>query len=456
MPQDPETFTSMSVQDRTETALMHESPLVFYMAGLADGVPAWPSVDRDKFLDNIWKEESLLSGAVYSMCAKVGALDFRLKGPRNAVKRNKTMLQGSDLGNGWIRFVMTTTLDMLTQDNGGFIEVLRPPGASPATSAAGIAHLDSQKCTLTGDPEFPVIYIDSHNRQHLLAWYQVISLVDLPSAREEHLGKGFCAISRILRTAQMIRDVALYKRQKLSGKRVPGILFVNGARRNDVKAAITRSMIEESENLDRTLYTGPVIVSGQDSTSNVSAQLVELASLPDGYNEDTLFKWYITSLALAFGTDYSEFAPLPGGGLGSSSQIEGMAARARGKGPGIILQQIEYAMNHYVLPNTVEFQFVSSDPSAETQRIELAHARARERALRVNSEEITPLQALRLAVTEGDAPESFLLEAENQLLPEEETDTEDSIERIIRSAQDLNESYQKIQKVIESKHYVVS
>ena len=451
MPQDPQTFTSMSVQDRTESALMAESPLVFYMAGLADGVPAWPSPERDKYLDRIWKEESLLSGALYSMCAKVGALDFRLKGPRNAVKSKKMMLQGADLGNGWIRFIMTTTLDMLTQDNGGFIEVLRPPGASPSTSAAGIAHLDSQKCFVTGDPEYPVIYMDAKNLPHKLAWYQVISLVDFPSAREEHLGKGFCAVSRILRAAQMIRDVALYKRQKLSGKRVPGILFVNGARRNDVKAAITRTMIEESENMDRTLYTGPVIVSGQDSTSNVSAQLVELASLPDGYNEDTLYKWYITTLALGFGTDYSEFAPLPGGGLGSSSQVEGMAARARGKGPGIVLQQIEYAMNHFVLPQSVEFQFVSSDPSAETQRIELAHARARERALRVNSEEITPLQALRLAVTEGDAPESFLLEAESQGVYQDPNAAEDSIERIIRSTNELTDAYQVVQKLVEKK-----
>lgn len=448
MPQNPNVFEAMSVQDRTELALQSEVPLVIYMAQLADGAPSWHSIDRDRYLDNVWKQESMLSGAVYSMCSKVGALDFRLKGPRNAVKRYKTVCQGADLGGGWINFIMTTMLDVLTQDNGAFIEVLRRPGASGTSAAGGVAHLDAQRCWRTGDPDTPVIYTDIKGNPHNLTWYQVVPLADLPSARQEDRGVGYCAISRILHTAQLLRDVALFKRQKLSGKRVPGLLFVNGVRRGEVKDAIQRSMISEQETMGRSLYTGPVIISGQDTSSTISAQLIELASLPDGYNEDTLFKWYITALALAFGTDYSEFAPLPGGNLGSASQVEGMAARARGKGPGILLQQVEHTMNHFVLPQTVEFQFVSSDPAAESQRIELAHARARERALRVNSQEITARQSLMLAIAEGDAPESFLIEHDNAgaptMLGSEEED--DSVARIVRAVHSLKDAYKEVQK----------
>jgi len=210
--------------------------------------------------------------------------------------------------------------------------------------------------------------------------------------------------------AQILRDVATYKRQKLSGKRVPGLLFVQGIRETAVKSAIMRTEQDEITMRGRTLYTGPAIVAGPDPGMPLDAKLIELAGLPDGYDEDTLFKWYIATVALGFGTDYAEFAPLPGGNLGTASQVETMASRARGKGPGVLLQQFEHLMNFNVLPGTQWFEFSSTDAAAEAARIGLRHERARERALRINSEELTRRQALRLAIAEGDAPEEFLVE----------------------------------------------
>jgi len=111
---------------------------------------------------------------------------------------------------------------------------------------------------------------------------------------------------------------------------------------------------------------------------------------------------------LSFGTDYTEFAPLPGGNLGSATQATEMAARARGKGPGAMLQQFEFGLNYWVLPENLELQFASSDATAEQQRIQQESARAQSRAVRIQSGEITTEQALELAVGAGDAPESFL------------------------------------------------
>jgi hypothetical protein len=170
----------------------------------------------------------------------------------------------------------------------------------------------------------------------------------------------------------------------------------------------------------------------------VDAKLIELAGLPDGYNEDVLFKWYIVALALAFGTDYSEFAPLPGGNLGTASQVEVMSSRARGKGSGILLQMFEYMLNYNILPATQEFQFSSTDPEAEVQRVKLRHDRARERALRVNSGEITPQQALMLAVAEGDAPEEFLRAG---MAPGDA----DRIETVVRSTQEMQDAYDLVE-----------
>jgi hypothetical protein len=426
-----------SVQDRTVSALAREIPVVMYFASAADNFPAWPSLARDVSLDAFWRTEYLLSGAVYSMVAKIAALDFKVRGPRKSVARTLSMLRSADFGGGWLPFVQKVTQDVLTQDNGGFVELIRASGAAPTAPVEAIAHIDAQKCERTGNPEQPINYEDGLGHVHRLRWFEVVPLCDLPSSRERDVGWGYCACSRVLRAAQILRDVATYKREKLQGKRTPAILLVQGIRQGAVEAALSRQRAEE-EMTGRTLYSGPALIAAPDPGMPVDAKLIELAGLPDGYNEDVLFKWYIVALALAFGTDYSEFAPLPGGNLGTASQVEVMSSRARGKGSGILLQMFEYMLNYNILPATQEFQFSSTDPEAEVQRVKLRHDRARERALRVNSGEITPQQALMLAVAEGDAPEEFLRAG---MAPGDA----DRIETVVRSTQEMQDAYDLVE-----------
>jgi len=89
-----------------------------------------------------------------------------------------------------------------------------------------------------------------------------------------------------------------------------------------------------------------------------------------------------------------------------------------------------------VLPPTQEFEFSSSDPSAEQQRVELRHARARARALQINSGEITAEQGLFLAVAEGDAPEHFLSSGEDPSMAEGMP----VVVRSLQSAEDIVEA----------------
>jgi hypothetical protein len=70
--------------------------------------------------------------------------------------------------------------------------------------------------------------------------------------------------------------------------------------------------------------------------------------------------------------------------------------------------------------------------------VKLRHDRARERALRVNSGEITPQQALMLAVAEGDAPEEFLRAS---MAPGDA----DRIETVVRSTQEMQDAYDLVE-----------
>lgn len=416
MPIDPKSQISLSVQERALQEFRDSAPLTFRIASVADEMPEYGSPERDIALGLFWPTEPMLAGAVYSMAAKVAALDFRLKGPRRLVKKFKQMFLAADfgVGNGWVNFIFKVTQDMLCQDNGAFIELLRPEGAGAQTAVHGIAHIDSQRCVRTGHPTIPVKYTPYRGavRERELQWYQVLPMSDMPSPREEMFGRGLCAVSRVLRAAQVIRDIELYKRQKLAGKRPPSLLFANGISRDYLKMCIDKA-VEDQLSRGQTMYSGPILIASMDASVPVSAQLVDLGGLPEGYSEDSAMKWYITNLALAFGTDYTEFSPLPGGNLGSATQATEMAARARGKGPGAMLQQLELGLNYFVLPESMEFQFASTDATAEQQRIAQKKERAQERAIRIQSGEITTEQALELAVADGDAPESFLSPGED-------------------------------------------
>lgn len=336
-------------------------------------------------------------------------------------------------------YVAANTVVHNCSDNGGFIELLRPSNSEATAAVHSVAHLDSFRCKRTGKPDIPIQYRTQSrgNKLRPLHWWEVIPLADMPSPREELKGIGYCSISRVLRAAQTLRDIGLRKRQKLAGKRVPAILFAQGIRRNAVREALEQTM-EEQLNRGESLYTAPAIISSPDPALPLDVKLIELAGLPEGYDEDTTLKWYIATLAMGFGTDYTEFAPLPGGGLGTATQSTEMAARARGKGPGVILQQLEFAINWYILPESVEFQFASTDPIAEQEEMQMRLWRGRDRAVRLQRGELTAPQALRLAVLDGDAPEDFL----------EDEEIEEEVDVLVRSVGQLQDSYYEIEQRI--------
>ena len=73
-------------------------------------------------------------------------------------------------------------------------------------------------------------------------------------------------------------------------------------------------------------------------------------------------KWDIAVLALAFLVDYQEFAPLPGGNLGTSAQSQVLHMKSRGKGPGLFMKLFAHFMNFGgVLPRSVTFEWDEQD-----------------------------------------------------------------------------------------------
>lgn len=377
------------------SATMMTFTLQFAAAG--DTIFKWGTnvKGRDRQLRDFWPTESYMAGAVATVCFRNSVFDWEIDGTSERVNQAVTdMLLGAVAGDmiGWIPFVQRLSQDLYTQDNGAFIELVRDPGVDANSKfkeamapVLGIANLDAAQCTRTGNARYPVLYVDRNGREHKLAWWQVIAMSDFPSASEKMNGVGYCAVSRALRLAQIMRSIALFKDEEVSGRNIKRINLVGGVGQQQIKDAITRTS-EEADNKGFSRYIEHAVLAGLDPEKPVSVAEVNLASLPEGFDFDQEMQWYISGLALDFGVDYQEFAPLPGGNIGSAAQSMVLHRKSSGKGPRTWMDSIANAFKVYgVLPRDTKLVFNDKNEQEELERQEVRTAALEEAAIAARS-----------------------------------------------------------------------
>lgn len=317
--------------------------LIVNTAQVADEIISWSyyPMRRDRQLRAFWKSEGILSGAVYSFAARISALPALIDGPpRNKVKAQK-LLYGLD--------TQKLVIDLLTMDNGFFIERVgpgRPDKPLNPRLIQQLAVIDSQQCWRTFDPDFPVIYINPYTGQyHKLHYTRVITGSSCPQPDELARGIGFCAISRVLRYSQIMRDISIYKHEKVGGRFTRAIGTVSGITEEQFKKTMNAAKIQ-ADQMGLTRFNGiPFLV---HPMTQLKVEITDLARLPDGFNAKDDVDMYVNALALAFGTDVREFWPGQGSGA-TKADATVQHEKARGKGIADVISQIERSMNWGVL-----------------------------------------------------------------------------------------------------------
>lgn len=419
----------------------NESPgnMVFTwnIASAADQVQPWGKnvLKRDQQLRDFFPTEPYLAGAITNVGFRHAALQWEVKGPNEKINQVVTDMLLSALGRdsfGWANFMLLFSQDLCAQDNGAFVELVRDPGVDanskykgPLAPVLGIAHLDSNRCVRTGNPEYPIKYTSREGATHKLRWYEVIPFADQPSAIETMNGVGYCAVSRVLRMAQIARSLALYKDEKVSGRMYKQIHFVSGVSRQDIKDEMKRGQ-EEANNAGMIRFIMPAILASLDPEKPVSTATIDLASLPDGFNFDEDMKWYISCLALGFGVDYQEFAPLPGGNIGSSQQSMVLHRKGSGKGPAVLMRMLSEAFRNYgVLPMGTDLRFNDKDEQEELERQTVRTKAVEEMAIAVNTHMLTPQAAAKSMVARGIWGDKDIREIDPKFWEQFETAPED-------------------------------
>jgi len=409
-------LAAQSVRDFPEAGQSF-AHFVVSVVGAADSMPAWGQnpVTRDRMLRELVPNESWLASTVSSLSARNAAFSWTLEGPERTCSAIQDALHLSDFGKGWTHLIEKGSTDLYTQDNGWFMEVIR----NAQGAFMGLGHLDAARCMRTGNVEIPVIYTDMKGAPHKMAWYQVIDLTDFPSPIEAMNGMQMCAVSRVLRIAQILNDVAIRKSEKLTGRFAGTRNIVSGITMQHIEDAMKKAE-DESDNKGRFRYQPPHLIGTVDPTAKIEHVTIPLADIPEGYSEEEANKWYIALLALAFQCEYQDLAPLPGGNLGTSQQSQILHLKAKGKGPELFQKMLEHALNFRVLPRNVTFKFMERDYEAEGVEAGVRKQRAETRQLDIESGTLTPQIARQMMEDEGELSHEYLeMLNEGDVTPEE-------------------------------------
>lgn len=413
----PLSAINQSVQDLPksgENVLPASMVLTFNMASSADAITewGWATQVRDRQLREFWPTEPNLAGAMGNICLRNAAFDFVIKAKSTKLEQAVTDMLKSALGPpgqiGWSAKETAVSQDYYGTDNGAFEEIIRDPGLDVNSKfkeerapVIGIAHLDSNQCVRTGDPEYPVIYTDRHRKVHKLKWYEVIPFCELPSPITRMNGVGICAVTRILRAAQIMKSTAVLMDEMISGRNLKKINIVGGVSRTDIDDAKKRTQ-EQADNKGFSRFIEHVILASLDPEKPVSVATVDLAEFPQDFNFDIWMKWYISTLALGFAVDYQEFAPLPGGNLGSSAQSVIMNKKSNAKGQANYMRtKIEAYKTYGVLPRGCEMEYDDRNQAEELENQEIRTKAMEEYAMSLRNGVLTPEAVRRDAVKRG-------------------------------------------------------
>jgi hypothetical protein len=402
--------------------------LVQFLAGAGETIPAWWSGARDMSLRNFWKEGDHISGTVNTIRDMMVAIPNKVIPRDTTIKAHikqadeftriileDTVSRSSLVGRGWGSGFGPFVEDYSTQDNGAWMVVDGPGNANQPVigSATRLIHLDSGRVWRTGSQEFPIIFTDFDGKRHTIHHSRVINLTSMPSPIIEMYGVGFCALSRAIQTAQNLIDISNYKLEKLGSRPLRAIATIeNGGMREAKALQNTFAKADVSmDNLGLRRFSKMPIFASKGTLS-----LLDLASLPDGFNELESVQLGMSVLALAFGVDVRQLAFAIGVAGQTKADAEVQHLKMRGKGPGLIIQEFEREINSKFLPPYLKLVFDWQDDAQDEMVAKIQETRSKtrkanletavttvrvEREQMVKNNELTQQQFVELELDEG-------------------------------------------------------
>lgn len=332
---------------------------------------------RQSELRKLWRLHGgeVVQAAIAVIIQKVQSTTWVIEGPKALAEQAWAVLHNADFGQGWEEFLARVIIDYLTQDNGMFWEVIGAgdPAGPLEGPVLGIAQIDSARCTRTGDIDFPVTYTDMQGNIHKLHFTRVLFAADMPAPEEDRFGVGFCALSRSVATAQAIINWSEMRNEMIDDMPPQGLLTISGMN----KSAWDKQYAEYQADRDKKnqqIHRG--LLTMFNSGQKLEANLLNFRQTWEGFTESDMYDNCFNLVAMAFGLDRQDIAPLTGHALGSGAQADVLSQKSRGKGVGNVLSLFERFINR-LLPEALVFRFDFQDDAQDKQQAEIQAIEAR-------------------------------------------------------------------------------
>jgi hypothetical protein len=387
---------------------------VGWMVHTGDLVPPWWSRARDRKLSDMWKESNHLSLAVYNTQAKIVGIPPRIvaKNPSiaehvaDAEALESRLFLSADFARGWEIMYAKFIESLITQDNGAFMEIIGD--GSPTGPIIGaplsLRHLDSAKCTRTGDPEYPLVYTDDRGIRYKMHWTRVIMSSQMPSSIKKMNGVGFCAVSRSIEIAQTLNDIVRYKQERLGSRPHSQMIVGKGITGKQIMLAF-RGMEEDLSNRGFTKYGRTVAIGSENP--NIGIEKIDLNHM-DPFDEEVSMNLGMFAISAAFGMDAEEIWPV-GGKSSGKAEANIRRMRSRGRLPAQITNDLAAQFNFKVIPQHLRLEFDFRDDEEDMQRANIKDIRGRNRERDLGTGAINVRTARIKMAADGDlSREGFL------------------------------------------------
>jgi hypothetical protein len=372
--------------------------LLFYRQKTDLDIAPYGYGGRATALRRVWRlvGADIIAAAIAVMIQKVQATAYEIVGPQRTVNFTQQSIDLADLGRGWLQFVAKWVIDFTTQDNGAFVEklgpgrylrrngvIIRHPDGSPVIDVAqplegrplSFSHMDSIACERTGVFTLPVRYYDINGSMHLMHYTRMHWVADMPQPDERLFGYGFCALSRCISMVQYMVNWATARNESLDN--MPPLNFmtlenINAEAFEQQMKAYEATRQAMSEQVLRSLMT----LVQQDPTQPTAIKLTPIRQLWESFDEQKAFQIAVNTVAMAFGLDPQDLAPLSSTAMGSAEQSSVLSEKAHGKGVGNVLAQIESMMRE-VIPASCTFRFDRQDDDQDLTKAQIRETKAR-------------------------------------------------------------------------------
>jgi len=350
-------------------------------------ISPWWSPRRDINLRELVKKSDHLSSAMGKVTSYVASTPIKIKAKDTRSERfvrkaeELTARLHTFSGDGFMRgfyhaFVKFLN-DYYTCDNGAHCLIMGPGSANkPVTEAWGIYPLDSNRCTRTGNWEYPVVYRHLDNKKYKLHYTKVITMERLASTQAEMFNVGFSSVSSIVETILTLTGMEHYQQERV-GSRSPNIIAQSSLPAEKIFEAFYQA--EQMAMAKGFKHYNKMVVIGEVNKD----ERVEFKHVNDGADQfDYRMKIVLSmfTMSLAFGVGARLLWPNSDvGATKADAMIQNL--QTRHSSPGQILSEFTNQLTLRYCPKGYEAaaDYQDDEQRLLNGRISDLHSRARER-----------------------------------------------------------------------------